>query len=133
MIIPEEMIQDLAWRFPRGEMKRLPEENPTEVIIDIYRDPDGRYSAEMAIIARSRPHHHQEITQVYLVIDGSIELFEGGEMRVSGRRVDSKSGPQIIFPRKVHYAEAVDRPATVLIVSTPARSVTDHWVLAPGY
>lgn len=124
MKITHRMICELAARFSGKHIVCKPAQNPTEVICEIARCPNGLWSVAVALICESVPHYHKETQEVYRVLRGSLRLFH--QASVNRALLKSDHAPCVILPGTVHWAKAVYRPAEVLVMAFPAWTAADH-------
>ena len=69
----------------------------------------------IAIIERSEPHFHKEITETYRVLRGTLLVALAGEGFVL------KVGDSItITPGQIHHAKAIGDPAWIEVLCDPA-------------
>jgi mannose-6-phosphate isomerase-like protein (cupin superfamily) len=79
----------------------------------------------IAIIERSEPHFHSEITETYRVLRGTLLVARAGEGFVL------QVGDSItIIPSQIHHAKAIGHPAWIEVLCDPAWRADDHFVLS---
>ncbi len=92
------VIDALRAEFPKKTIVLLPEDDPTEVVVEIWRDDDESYA--IAVIDRSEPHFHRESFEMYVVEKGSLLVHVDDE----DHRLEP--GDKLtIKPSQVHWAE----------------------------
>ena len=78
----------------------------------------------IAIIERSQPHFHTEITETYRVLRGTLLMARAGMGFVL------QVGDSItITPGQIHHAQAIADPAWIEVLCDPAWQADDHLVL----
>ena len=95
-----------------------------ETIYEIIFAEDGLgVGLAIAEIHESRPHHHNETRETYLLISGELEVFIGDTMHLLAER-----GQSIEIPlRTRHWARSRgDGPARILVSTVPAWTPEDH-------
>lgn len=139
MKITERMIAQLAKMYPGKKIIRIPERNPQEVIVEIFKAPDDSFSIAVAIVIKSKPHYHEKTHETYRVLKGTVRLQNGTrEGKIMGQHLRPNRslasihdcylgrGFEVIFPGRHHCAWAIGRPATVLVTASPAWTPDDH-------
>ncbi len=125
MEIPQEMIAAFERRNTGKKIFYLPNrEHPEEIVCELEKDPDGRWSTAVALIGKSKAHVHMHTREIYCVINGELDIYQGK----SGAAYRYKAGDGInqIVPFTPHWAEGVGAPAEVLVVALPAWTPEDH-------
>jgi mannose-6-phosphate isomerase-like protein (cupin superfamily) len=79
----------------------------------------------IAIIERSQPHFHTEITDTYGILRGTLVVARAG-MGVVLQVDDSIT----ITPGQIHHAQALADPAWIEVICDPAWRAEDHLVLS---
>jgi mannose-6-phosphate isomerase-like protein (cupin superfamily) len=103
--------------YPGSQIKVAPDQR--EMVAEIT---GGR---AIAIIERSQPHFHREITETYRVLRGTLLVARAGEGFVL------QVGDSItITPSQIHHAKAIGDPAWIEVLCDPAWRADDHFVLA---
>ncbi len=131
-LIPDSMIAAITKRYPQAiPFLKHGDENRTEVVFELFRDPLGRFGHALALIGLSLPHWHDHTWETYTIIEGSLNFFDGTSHGLTPLRMSSREGlfkrqPHVIYPGTHHWAEAAGKPALVHVVSTPAWSAKDH-------
>ena len=96
------IIAVLNEQYPKGDPPiLLPPHNPTEIIRGIERTAKPDESVVIAYIKSSKPHWHDERTEVYSVISGELRLHVNDEEF----ELEPGSDPVTILPGQVHWAE----------------------------
>jgi mannose-6-phosphate isomerase-like protein (cupin superfamily) len=79
----------------------------------------------VAIIERSQPHFHQQTTEIYRVLKGTLLVSRAGQGFVL------QQGEQITLePGQIHQAVGLGQPAWIEVISNPPWCLDDHFVLA---
>ena len=79
----------------------------------------------IAIIERSEPHFHKEITETYRALRGTLLVARAGMGFVL------QIGDSItITPGQIHHAKAIGDPAWIEVLCDPAWRADDHLVLS---
>lgn len=114
------IIAKLENQYPGCRIIKLPENNPNEILCEIdptENHPD--YSIAISIIDQSVPHHHNQMTEVYEILTGSLSVF------VDGIEHKLKEGDQLtIPPGSVHYA--VGNQTWIKCTAKPGWTAEDH-------
>lgn len=142
MPISEQAIQEVAKLYPGCPVIRIPEDAPTEVIFEVSKAPDGKWSTAIALIESSVEHQHDRTLETYKVLQGGVHLTfkrrQGGftnfrELRASSYKAFEDVPSMDILPGWAHSAKSLDpeNPAMVLVVSTPAWTPEDHHLVKP--
>jgi mannose-6-phosphate isomerase-like protein (cupin superfamily) len=114
------LLDSLHQEFPHRNIVCIPPEEPEEIIVELDRAPSR--GTALALIRRSKLHMHYRTTETYIVENGTLILFVGGE-----RRVLRPGDRFIITPNRLHHAVSEDgKFARVLITSEPPWSSEDH-------
>ncbi|KPJ85641.1 hypothetical protein AMJ57_02420 [Parcubacteria bacterium SG8_24] len=116
------VIEDLRREFPDKKVVLLPEDDPQEVIVEVWKDFEE--SCAVVIIDRSEPHLHHVSWERYGVEAGILTVHVDGETHVvrPGERF-------YIRPGQVHWAEG---DAVRMVVHTwPPWKEEDH-ILVDG-
>jgi mannose-6-phosphate isomerase-like protein (cupin superfamily) len=96
----------------------LPEENPTEIICETVSKNLLNQSIAVAVIEKSAPHFHGQMTEVYIVEEGALTLH------YDGHPIELSAGDALVItPGHVHWAEGY---ATVKVIASPAWTPEDH-------
>jgi mannose-6-phosphate isomerase-like protein (cupin superfamily) len=112
----EQIKAELLREYPGAAIKVAPDR--AEIVAEI--EP----KRAVAVIERSQPHFHREMTEVYRILRGTLYVACGGEGHVLTR------GQSLtIEPRKVHHARSADGFAWLEVLSEPAWTSEDHHVL----
>lgn len=78
----------------------------------------------VAVIERSQPHFHLQMTEVYRVLRGTLYVACGGRGHVI------RKGDEItIEPGQIHFARCASEPAWIEVESSPPWSADDHFIL----
>ncbi len=112
----EQIKAELLREYPGAAIKVAPD--GAEIVAEI--EP----KRAVAVIERSQPHFHQEMTEVYRVLRGTLYVAVGGEGRVLAPQESLT-----IEPGKVHHARGAGGVAWVEVISDPAWTAEDHLVL----
>jgi mannose-6-phosphate isomerase-like protein (cupin superfamily) len=113
----EHYRSELLVAYPGSQIKVAPDQR--EMVAEITGGP------AIAIIERSQPHFHREITETYRVLRGTLLVARAGE----GFVLDV--GDSItINPSQIHHAKALGDPAWIEVLCDPAWRADDHFVLA---
>ena len=117
-----EIIAELESLYPGRLIKRLPENDPLEVICEFDpTDSHPDWSRAVAVIDRSAPHFHQRIVVLYHVVKGELLLH------VDNDQHKLYEGQQFtITPGQIHWAEGDG--TWVEIYCTPGYSPDDHFL-----
>jgi mannose-6-phosphate isomerase-like protein (cupin superfamily) len=78
----------------------------------------------VAVVDRSQPHFHLRTRETYRVLRGRLYIAYAGTGYVLNEQEKFT-----IEPGNIHYARAADTPVWIEVVSTPAWSPEDHFVL----
>ena len=112
----EQIKAELLWEYPGAAIKVAPDR--AEIVAEI--EP----KRAVAVIERSQPHSHREMTEVYRILRGTLYVACGGDGHVLG------PGQSLtIEPGKVHYARGAGGVAWLEVLSEPAWTAADHHVL----
>jgi mannose-6-phosphate isomerase-like protein (cupin superfamily) len=112
----EQIRGELRRDYPGAAIKVAPDR--AEMVAEI--EP----RRAVAVIERSQPHFHRKMTEVYRVLRGTLYVACGGEGHALG------PGQSLtIEPGKVHYARGADGVAWLEVLSEPAWTAEDHFVL----
>ena len=111
------VIDALRAEFPRKTIVLLPEDDPKEVVVEIWSDEDESYA--IAVIDRSEPHVHRKTFEMYEVEKGTLLVHVDNEVH----RLEP-GNKLFIKPGQVHWAEG---DATRVVVHTwPPWNQDDH-------
>ena len=113
----DNIVAELTAKYPGKPIIKLPEDNPTEIIVELERTAE--MSCAIAVIARSVEHHHQIMVETYTVLRGRISVF------LDGREHKLETGAMVIIPPGTkHWAQGDS--AWVQVDCTPPWSAEDH-------
>src|SRR5262245_26669750 len=112
----EQIRTELLRQYPGASIKVAPDE--AEIVAEI--DP----KRAVAVIERSQPHFHRQMTEVYRILQGTLYVACGGVGHVL-----SPGQSLTIKPGKVHHARAAGGFAWLEVLSEPAWTSEDHHVL----
>lgn len=116
----DQIVAQLAARYPNRNIIKLPENNPQEIICE--SDPaqlHPGWSKIVAVINSTKPHLHKKTTEEYKVISGSIKL------KVDDQQYILQTGQSIIIqPHQVHSAEGDN--SWIECTSRPGWTREDH-------
>jgi len=115
-----DLLAELKKKYPKKLIILNDTTRPTELICEV--DPTARhpeYSVAVAVIEKSQPHVHHQITETYKVLKGTLTLHLGEQEQVleQGQVV-------VIEPGQVHWAEG--NCAWVQCTSEPGWTIEDH-------
>lgn len=112
------VVDALRAEFPEKNIVLLPEDDPKEVVVEIWDDDHESYA--IAIIDRSEPHFHRESFEMYEVEQGTLLVHVDGEEH----RLEP-GDTLYIKPGQVHWAEG---DATRVVIHSFIRpwSQDDH-------
>jgi mannose-6-phosphate isomerase-like protein (cupin superfamily) len=116
------VIDDLRAEFPDKNIVLLPEDDPKEVVVEMWRDDYESYA--IAVIDRSKPHVHRESFEAYEVEKGTLVVHVDGEEH----RLKPGDPRLHIIPGQVHWAEG--DATRVVVHSHPPWSQDDHILAA---
>ena len=112
----EQIKAELLREYPGAAIKVAPDR--AEIVAEI--EP----KRAVAVIERSQPHFHREMTEVYRILRGTLYVACGGEGHVL-----SPGQSLTIEPGTVHHARAAGGVAWLEVLSEPAWTPEDHHVL----
>ena len=120
------VIDELRIAYPGKEIIEDYSDDPkefAEIIVEI--EPSSQHpekSLALAVVGKSRPHYHQNSTEIYEAQKGNLTVYVDGVKHVlqPGEKLTVKPG-------KVHYAEGVE--AWFLTYSSPGWTEEDHIVV----
>jgi mannose-6-phosphate isomerase-like protein (cupin superfamily) len=113
----EHYRSELLLAYPGSQIKVAPDQR--EMVAKIT---GGR---AIAIIERSEPHFHKEITETYRALRGTLPVARAGEGFVL------QVGDSItITPSQIHHAKALGDPAWIEVLCEQAWRAIRHIVLA---
>jgi len=104
-------------------------ENPNETVYEIINAQDGLgWGLAIADIKESELHVHQQIKEVYTILEGRLELDLDGNLH------QLKEGESIeILPKVKHKAKSLGQdPARIVALSFPAWTPEDHHIIKGG-
>lgn len=108
---------ELMATYPDALIKVAPDQR--EMVAEISGE------RAIAIIKRSQPHVHTEITETYRVLRGTLLVARAGMGFVL------QVGDSItITPGQIHHAQALGDPAWIEVLCDPAWRADDHFVLS---
>lgn len=112
----EKVRTELITAYPESQI--VVAEDNLEIIAEI----SPGYA--VAVIERSLPHFHCNMTENYCVLRGTLYVACGGQGFLL------REGETItIEPGKIHFARAASEPAWIEVKSDPPWSADDHFVL----
>jgi len=114
------VITELEKKYPGKLIIKLPENEPTEILCEIESTVDHpEYSMAIAVIDRSVPHYHKEVTELYEVLKGKLSVYvDGVEHKLEeGDKLEIKPGSH-------HYA--VGDETRVRCTARPGWTISDH-------
>lgn len=97
-----------------------------EVIYELFTGHDGLgWNAVIADIQESVPHFHKRTTEVYTVLNGTLEVFINDVSHVLN------PGDVIVIPlNSVHWGRSLtDKPARIMCICVPAWCPQDHHIV----
>lgn len=105
-------------------------ELPNETIYEILCEEDGLgCGAAVADIVCSEAHHHEVMTEVYVLVSGALRLYLVEPNQVI--HLSARGQSFTILPGITHFAEQVgEEPARVIVNSIPSWTPSDH-ILGP--
>lgn len=101
-------------------------ENPNETIYEIVTAKDGQgWGLAIADIKESELHVHQQIKEVYLILEGRLEVDLNGSLH------QLRKGESIeILPKVKHKAKSLGQDsARIVALSFPAWTLEDHHLI----
>lgn len=101
-------------------------EHGQECVYELFTRHDNLgWNAVIADIIESVPHYHKRTTEVYTVLNGTLEVFINGQSHVLN------PGDTILVPvRSIHWARSLtDKPARIMCTCVPAWSPEDHHIV----
>jgi mannose-6-phosphate isomerase-like protein (cupin superfamily) len=114
------IIKELKAKYPGKKILLNPEDNPTEIIVEI--EPTAEHperSLALAVVGESKPHYHKVTTEIYEVVKGELTVT------VDGKKHALKPGDKLtIKPNTVHSAQGGE--AWFLTYSNPGWTFADH-------
>lgn len=113
----QETIDAIREEFPDKNIVLLPEDAPTEVIVEL--SSNDKESVAVAFIDRSEPHYHEKLMEIYVVQDGTLLLHVDSETYELGL-----GDIWTIWPGRVHFAEG--DATRVLVTCSPPWTPDDH-------
>lgn len=114
----ERVVAEMKKLYPGSNIKKLPPENPTEIVCEPPFD-NVDHSIAVAVIDKSVPHKHLKTREIYRVTKGTVRLFVGD------KEIELQEGDQyIIEPGTVHSAEGNE--SWIEVDCTPAWTPKDH-------
>lgn len=113
------VIAQLREEFPGKTIVCLPEDNPTEIIVELDRNGVEDCSVAVAVIDRSAPHYHRMLTETYEVQEGVLYLQVEGMLHVL-----NPGDTFTIHPGQVHWAEG--KATRIIVTCTPPWRPDDH-------
>lgn len=119
------VLAQLSSQYPNSKIIKLPENNPTEILVEIdptQNHPD--YSVAISIIDRSLPHYHKQVTELYEVLRGELSVF------IDNVEHKLKEKDELeILPGTQHYA--IGNETLVKCTARPGWTVCDHVLEEP--
>jgi|694.fasta_scaffold05915_5 mannose-6-phosphate isomerase-like protein (cupin superfamily) len=115
----EHYQSELQTTYPGAQIKIAPDQR--EMVTEL----SGERAIAIAIIERSQPNVHTEITETYRVLRGSLLMARAG-MGFVLHMCDSIT----ITPGQIHHAQALGEPAWIEVLCEPAWRADNHFVLA---
>ena len=113
----QQVLSVIDSRYPGSKVIELPAGEPKEIIVELEERED--FSRAVAVIERSEPHFHRQMTEEYTIMEGTLQLH------VDDREIRLEKGQKYtILPGVVHWAEG--EPAWVQVDCYPAWSADDH-------
>jgi mannose-6-phosphate isomerase-like protein (cupin superfamily) len=113
----EHYRSELQSEYPDAQIKVAPDQR--EMVAELSGE------RAIAIIERSQPHFHTEITEAYRVLRGTLLVARAGMGFVL------QVGENItITPGQIHHAQALGDPAWIEVLCDPAWRADDHLVLS---
>src|SRR3972149_4401039 len=101
-MIVDKVIAELKAKYPGKKIILNPEDNPSEIIVEI--EPTSEHpekSLALAIVGKSKPHYHLKTTEIYEAIKGELTIF------VDGKKSILRPGEKMtIQPNTIHSAES---------------------------
>ena len=123
-MISKSAVNELKDRFPGANIVALPPDEPREGIAEVEpTEEHPEYSVAVALIERSKAHHHNRSTETYRVLGGSMMLFVGDEV------VPLAEGQTYVIKPGILHSVIVKpplKPALVEVTSEPGWSQDDH-------
>lgn len=123
------IVAELEREFPGrpitclcGGRTAMPEEDPTEIIVEIERTANPDQSVAIAVIDRSEPHVHEQTYEVYEVLEGALDMYLD-EVAATFWPNEQVS----ISPGVKHWAEG--NATWVRVTATPAWTPDDHRII----
>lgn len=101
-------------------------ENPGETVYEIIAaEDDVGFGLAIADIEKSQLHIHREMTEDYLVRNGTLEVI------LNGKRHVLREGESITIPPDTeHEARSLEQdPGRIIVISYPAWTPEDHHLI----
>lgn len=116
----EKVIKGLSQKYPDKKIIKLPEDNPTEIICEVYPATNHpKKGIAIAIIDKSEPHYHKKTVETYKITKGELTVF------ISDKEYKLKEGDSLtVNPGKIHYATGNE--TWVEVYSEPGWTQEDH-------
>lgn len=122
--VPEEISEILPDIQPlKPELYKKKIEHGKECVYELFTRQDGLgWNAVIADIEESTPHFHKRTTEVYTVLNGTLEVF------INELSYVLNPGDVIVIPlNSVHWARSLtDKPARIMCTCVPAWTPEDH-------
>lgn len=116
----KKVIKQLKVKYPGKKIIANPEDNPTEIIVEIKPTKDHpEKSLALAVVGKSKLHYHKKSTEVYETVKGRLKLYIDGK-----KYVLEKGEKMTIKPGQIHYAEGDE--VWFLTHSKPGWTFEDH-------
>jgi mannose-6-phosphate isomerase-like protein (cupin superfamily) len=117
----QKIIAELQEKYPNKTIvQQKIEDEVTEILCEIeptVEHPD--YSIAIAIINKSKVHHHKKTIETYRILKGKLELY------VDENKFELNEGDEFtIHPNQIHYA--IGDETWVEVRSNPGWIFEDH-------
>lgn len=123
--VPQEILETLPEiQELKSDLYKKKIEHGKECVYELFTRHDGLgWNAIIADIAESIPHFHKRTTEVYTVLNGTLEVFIDDQSHVLN------AGDVIVIPlNSVHRARSLtDKPARIMCTCVPAWAPDDHY------
>lgn len=118
----EKVIKELKENYPDKNIICLPEESPKEIICE----SDRKNGIAIAVIDKSEPHYHKNLTETYKILSGELNLI------INEENFLLKPGKtKTIAPNQTHYA--IGNETWVEIKANPPWTPEDHILINKNF